>query len=231
MAHHEQAAQTSNILADSEAIEDPRAAVELIRADNTRVSAMFATGTQAIYVVWGLVWLIGYAILAMSSWQQGEPQMWAYLVYASALLCGVLFSTIFGIRSSSGWRGQSRIKGAVYGWSWLIAFGVGMTICTQMVYQFNISDAQAGRVYNCVAAFIVGLEYIMGSVLTDFDLPAFLGGVFMLLLSVCMIQATSGRGYVLMAALGGGSFLFLAMITYLSTRSYRQAMGRGGLKS
>ncbi|RBP98149.1 hypothetical protein CRD60_03100 [Bifidobacterium aemilianum] len=205
--------------AEAEAIENPAQALGLVNEQNRRVSSMLASGSQRICLVWGLVWMVAYLTLAVSSLlNHAVPSLWAFLLYGLAIMVGVVLSIVLGVRTGSGFRGESNIRGTAFGWSWILAFIFGMSMCTVMVTHFGLQDWQISMLYNSVAVLIVGIQYMAGSSLGSFDLPMFLCVVFMLLLCVVTLFLAGTVGYLVMALLGGGCFLALALLTYRANR-------------
>ncbi|AKV55215.1 hypothetical protein BACT_0665 [Bifidobacterium actinocoloniiforme DSM 22766] len=229
MTKFDEANHCPSVAGDPESISDPATAMRIIASDQSKLNARFAGRKQVIFLVWGLAWLVGYLVLAFSSMtHHGEPQGWAYVLFAIALLCGAVLFVAFHVRASRGWRGQSQLKGAAYAWSWLFAFAAGMSICGLIVVHFDLSDSMSWLLYNSVAAFIVGLQYMAGGLLGNFDLPMYLGGLFMLVLSVAMLLLTSTVGFFVMALLGGGSFLTLALVVRINSRRHSTSGVEGG---
>lgn len=204
---------------DDSVITDPAHALGLVEAENRKLDVLFASSGQYLYVTWGLVWVVAYLVLAVSSLRNvGGPSGLAFAIYGLLLLAGVVVSIVCGVKSVHGRRGQSKIRGTVYGWSWCLAFVSGMFMCTGLVQRLNLSDDRIAILYNCIAVLIVGILYMSGSILDAFDLPMFLGGLLMLLMGMFMPFLSGTVGFFTMAVVGGGSFLLLAALVFRGRR-------------
>ncbi|KFF30784.1 hypothetical protein BBOMB_0095 [Bifidobacterium bombi DSM 19703] len=212
---------------DEPAISDPAQAMRLVDDESRRLRAMFATNGQALYLTWGLVWLAAYLVLGISSLRTTHgPSSAAFIIYSLLLLTGVATSIICGIKAGTGRRGQSKLKEMIYGWSWFLAFLGGMLMCAGLVRHLGLSGEYVATVYNCTAVLIVGILYMVGSVLADFDLPMFLGGVLMLVIGILMPLLSATVGFFIMAVVGGGSFLVLAGVVHACTRGLNRKRAR-----
>lgn len=200
-----------------EVIQDPQEALRLVEHQSDRVDRVFGVFSWAFCMIWGVAWLLAYGLLGAATWwNANSTPAWAFIVFALILAAAVVVSAVIGIRHRGGYRSQGRREaslnrqGVIYGWSWALSFGVGMSAIGVFIGRFELSNDAAAVLYNIVAPLIVGGLYISGSAIWR-DLSQFVVGVWMLVLAFVSSFLTGVAGYLTLSVPAGGAMILLAV--------------------
>jgi hypothetical protein len=199
--------------------------MDLSREAAARGAALGSGVGRLDLATWGLIWLIGYGTLwiaAPDSAGEGPPA-WAFVVFFGLLGLGVAVSAIAGAKHGGQLVGPSSQAGMLYGFSWAVAFAVGMSTAGIIVGRYDLSGAVVGVIYNFLAALITGSLYMAGSAVFK-DPPMFWTGVVMVGLAPIGALVGLPTGYLVMALVGGG--LMLGGFALETWRSRRAAQPR-----
>jgi len=202
---------------------DPAAAMNLYRTGRARARTAGTDLSRLWMATWGVAWLVGYLCLwAGSRMRDGEPPAWAAGVFFGLLAVAAVVSMVAGLRSSRRVVGPTALAGALYGWSWFVAFGGGMTILALVVNRYDVSGPAVAVLYNSVVALIAGSLYLAGS--AAFKEPAmFAIGTVFVVLGVIGALAGVPAGYLVMALAGGGLMLIGFVVATVLTVHARTA--------
>jgi len=186
---------------------DPAAALRLYRTGTARAYAASTDVSRLFWATWGLAWLLGYLCLWAGARLTGSmPPVWAFIVFYAVMAAGIVISAVFGIRSSQRLKGPSALAGTLYGWSWFLGFGGGMTMVALFTNRYDLPGPAISVMYNAVAALIAGALYMAGA--AAFKVPSmFLVGVVFIVLSILSAVVPLPAGFLVMAFLGGGLML------------------------
>lgn len=165
---------------------------------------------RLLFGVWGLAWLIGYLAMWFTSRETGSPERWSGWVFAGCIVGAMVFTIVHSIARTAGTRGASARAGALYGWTWFLAFAVYGTILGAMGDAGAPPEVMA-IVANGVASLIVGLMYLAGGMLFCENRMSVVGG-WMLITAVVAVYAGMPNTYLVMAVAGGGGFLAIAVV-------------------
>ncbi|MFE7404525.1 hypothetical protein [Isoptericola sp. NPDC057559] len=200
--------------------------LRLIREQQDRARAALEPDGRALYGAWGVAWLAGYLVLWASARAHGEPEPWAFWVFAGAIAAAVVFTMVHTISRTAGTRGVSARTGAMYGWSWMLGF------LTFSVFLGGLARAGAdGEVMalasNGGACLVVGLLYLGGA--TAFgDRSLFVLGAWILLVAGAATLVGLPGTYLVMALAGGGGFVVMAGVEHLRILRRRRRTDDGG---
>lgn len=202
---------------------DPAESLRLIGELHTRTRSAVAPDDRLLFGVWGLAWLVGYLSLWFSAtddlsgfpWnlEAVSPSTPAYLVFAGALTLAVVFTIVHTLRRSAGLRGVSARAGALYGWSWPIAFSAFSFVIGGLA-SAGASGTVIALASNAFASTIVGLLYLGGGIAFR-DRGLYILGVWILLVGAFATLAGVPLTYLVMAGLGGGGFLLMGLIDHV----------------
>ena len=205
---------------------DPRLALVLSQQAAARSAALSSWVPRIDLATWGLIWLLAYGTLWIAARGAAEgPPAWAFVIFFGLLAAGMVGSAIAGAKHGGQMVGPSSRAGMLYGWTWMIAFGVGMSTVGIIVNRYDLHGAVVGVLFNSLTALIAGILYMAGSALFK-DPPMLWTGAVMASLGPIGALVGLPTGYLVMALVGGG--LMLAGFVIVTWRSRRPGRIRSG---
>jgi len=209
------------VLADTAEALGPADAMGIIRDGKARARTASTTMSRLMMAIWGMAWLIGYGCMWLGSRSSGgQTTVWAYAVFFTLLVLAAVTSTAAGVRASrrEGIVGPTATAGALYGWSWFVAFAGGMAIAGLLVARYGLTGAVIAVLFNSLAALIVGALYMAGAAVFREPAMFVIGGVFVAL-GVLGTVVGVPAGFLVMALAGGG--LMLVGVVVETLRAHR----------
>ncbi|MDQ7879978.1 hypothetical protein Q9R08_18460 [Microbacterium sp. QXD-8] len=207
--------------ADDDAPRDAAAMLDLVRSQQDRVTRRLAAEVPLILLAWGIAWFVGFGLLWLIDGAKpaaGVPLPVAVTVFI-VLMAGALVATaILGIRSGRGIRASAgaAFTGAVYGWSWTIAF-IAMFVFGTALVRNGMPPELANIYYPTASTLLVGLLYFVGGGIWHAKPLLWLGGWIMV---VALVASFFGypTHYLVFSIAGGGVFLVGALVAWLWIR-------------
>jgi hypothetical protein len=201
---------------------DPAETLRLIRQHQE--AARDATGPDGrlLFGAWGLAWVIGYLAMWTTARETGSPEPWAGWVFACCIAGATAFTIVHSVTRTAGTRGASARIGALYGWTWFLAF-TALGVVLGAMGEAGAPPEVMAIAANGFACVIVGLMYIAGGLLFEEIRMAAVGG-WMLVAAVLAAFAGMPNTYLVMAVAGGGGFLAMAVVEQVF-RSRRRSPG------
>lgn len=198
-------------------------ALALIRRQQSALERDQLSGIPWILAVWGVAWTVGFLAL-WSGYEGGNP--WFQLplavagtVFGVLILGSIVISAVIGMRLNRGVRGPSNFSGAVYGIAWPVvslgAYLIGVALAV------NGMDRELQSLFfPAIYALVAGAMYLMGAALWRSVDQLVLGAVIIVAGTVAPFFGAPTNNLV-MALLGGGSFLIAALVMQLGLRRGR----------
>jgi len=210
---------------------DAAALLALIADQQQRARDAAGPDSRLLFGLWGLAWLIGYGVLALTGRQDadGTPAPWAFVLFAALIAAAVVVTAVHSIRRGAGTVGPSNVSGTLFGLSWPIGF-VGMSLLLGGVARAGASDQVMALLSNAVACLLVGLIYLGGGAMWQSRVLYLLGTWVLLLGAVSTFAGTPGQ-YVVLALAGGGGFLVGALVEHLRRRAAAGGVPRPAVAS
>ncbi|PPK92013.1 hypothetical protein CLV92_11857 [Kineococcus xinjiangensis] len=198
----------------------------LIERQQRRVSEAVSVDPVLIYGAWGVAWLVGFLLFALSlggSGLLGLSAGAAAPVLGLLLLAAMVITTVHTARATTGIAGPGATSGALYGWSWLLGFAALAALIASL-HRYT-ADPQVFAVLSAGgSALVVGLLYLAGGALWREPHQFALGA--WILLTGCGGALLGLPGlYWAMSLAGGGGFLLTAAVFALRRRG-RAGTGR-----
>lgn len=189
---------------------DPAETLRLIRQHQEAARDATEPDGRLLFGAWGLAWLIGYLAMWTTARETGTPEPWAGWVLACCIAGATAFTIVHSITRTSGTRGASARIGALYGWTWFLAF-TALGVVLGAMGDAGAPPEVMAIAANGFACVIVGLMYIAGGLLFEEIRMAAVGG-WMLVAAVLAAFAGMPNTYFVMAVAGGGGFLAMAVV-------------------
>jgi hypothetical protein len=201
---------------------DPAETLRMIRQQQEAARDATEPDGRVLFGAWGLAWLIGYLAMWSTARDTGTPAPWAGWVLAGCIVGATGLTVVHSVTRTSGTRGASARVGAMYGWTWFLAF------MAYGVLLGAIGDAGASTEVQAIAAngfacVIVGLLYLAGGMLFE-ELRMYAIGGWMLVTAVLAAFAGMPNTYFVIAVAGGGGFLVMVAVEQV-IRARRRSPG------
>jgi len=206
---------------DEDEPRDAAAMLDLVRSQQDRVTRQLAAEVPLILAAWGIAWFVGFGLLWLIDGAKPAfaiPLPLAVAVFV-VLMAGALVATaLLGIRSGRGIRAsaESAFTGAVYGWSWTIAFVAMFVFGTALIRNGMPADV-ANIYYPTASTLLVGLLYFVGGGIWHAKPLLWLGGWIIVVALVAPFFGYPAH-YLVFSLAGGGVFLVGAVVAWLWVR-------------
>lgn len=195
---------------------DPAALLALIAEQRATTRRRTEPSLAVIATAWGSAWLIGYLVLYLTARSASTPPPWAFGVFAALLGLAIAVTAVHIARRFAGVSGESATVGAMYGWTWLIAFLVAALVFGGAVRAGATPEVMA-VLTNGVSCLVVGLIYLAGGMVWREWRMFALGGWIAVIAGVASLTGAPTL-YLVMALAGGGGFLVAAAVDAVTKR-------------
>ncbi len=206
---------------------DPREMLALLEAEQARTQEALDPDPRLIFAVWGIAWLLGFTVFWMAASATSPievPMAGAALFFFGCMAVAVAVTTTHIGRRVVGVRGGSSTVGAMYGWSWFLAFAT-LTAIMQGAFRNGLSDDTTGLLWSVLSGLVVGVLYLAGGALWQ-DWSQFGLGAWILISSAVGALAGYPAVYLVMAVGGGGGFLLAALYFVVRRRGTPETTAR-----
>jgi hypothetical protein len=204
---------------------DLAATAALIEAQRARVEQALDVDPRILFGTWGTAWLLGFGMLwaaAAGTGLVGEGPAGAGF---GLLLVGAMVVTAVHLtRATTGVRGASVVQGAMYGWTWMLAFAVLAALGAALV-RGGADGHVTSLVMTVVPALIVGCLYMAGGALWQ-DRSLFGLGAWILVVTAAGALVGPPHMLLIMSLAGGGGMLAVCVME--SVRRRGRPRGAGG---
>ncbi|WP_062077375.1 hypothetical protein [Demequina globuliformis] len=187
----------------------------LMEGQRRSVRAKLDRRFSVLLVVWAAAWAIGFFALWSGERIGGNPlfripELTAWLIFGSVMVAGIVWSIVTGILSGRGFRGVSRLSGALYGWSWSVSM-MGAGLFTAGLQREGMSDELAALLYPGLFVTLVGVLYLTGAALQRSPAQFALGCVMILIVVIATYVGTPTH-YLIYATAGPVAMLAVAAL-------------------
>lgn len=197
--------------------------LDLVAAQQERVSQAQLSPIPWLYAVWGVAWLVGFLVL-WSSELAGIP----WFTLPAALAAGVFVvliggaavaSVVMGMRVNRGVRGASSFGAAVYGLSWPLC-GAAFFVLGAGLLRNGLSAELAALYFPSAFALMCGAVYLGGAALWR-DTSQLVLGIALLAIGAAAPYFGSPANDLFLAVAAGGAFFAAAGATAAGRRRGR----------
>ncbi|MFC9256331.1 hypothetical protein [Amycolatopsis thailandensis] len=195
----------------------PEESLALIASQTEKTRREIGPNPAVLLAVWGLVWLFGFGLIYVSAPPTALMPMWVAATITVAGFVGAMaYSAIYGIRAGRGVRGPSRLVGAMYGWSWMIAFG-GLTVVNTALIRLGLDIDLIPLLWSGTSLMLTGLMYLAGGMLWQSKLQYGLG-VWIIACGAASVLAGGPHNFLVLSLAGGGGFLVASLVFLVRSR-------------
>lgn len=204
---------------DDESTLTPEETLRLIDEQQSATVKRLKGDPLLLYVPWGVAWLLGFTTLFLHYGLDGVPYAPISQNQAVAVLMGAQMvagaAAAYGIvKMQVRARGVSSTRGAMYGYSWFIAFVLMSVICVRM--SLILPPAEAGLLWGAVSFLVVAVHYMLGGAIW-LEKPMFFIGVWTAAVTGAGVLLGPGWHALLAAVLLGGGYIVIGL--WLRSRS------------
>jgi len=206
---------------DEEVPLSPEASLALI-TEQQQAAARGLDVDAAIFLgPWGAAWLLGYGLLFLRYGPDDRVIVsmpgWLPIAVLYALLVSAgIGSSIAGRRATRGVAGESAERGAMYIWSWFVAFA-GFAVLGPHFEEF-LPEAEFGLLMGALPVLITAILYMSGGAVWH-DRGQFAFGVWLSAVNAAGVVAGPGWHSLIVSLLGGGAMLATAAYSRLRRSS------------
>ncbi|HZI97358.1 MAG TPA: hypothetical protein VFD41_07530 [Actinomycetales bacterium] len=194
----------------------------LIEEQHARVASALDVDERLLYSVWGLAWLIGFAGLYATAGSDpliDLPHEGAVGALLALLVAAAVLTAVHIARATRGLRGVSSVTGAMYGWTWMLAFAA-LPVLIASAERLGVSDEALDMLWTTLPGLLVGVLYMVGGALWQDRFQFGLGVWILASTSLGSLAGLPGVYLVLSLAGGGG---MLAAAAWFAVRRRRGA--------
>ena len=206
----------------------PGESLALIEAQSREATRRLAVDPVPILGAWGAAWLVGFGAVYLASPQGPGP----YLpTWAAGVLLALLFAVAIAVSVVQGaWRGRgvegpSRRVGAMYGWSWPLAFGGLYAVNIGLIHQ-GLPSSVGPLLWSGSSLLVVGLLYLAGGMIWA-DRVQYGLGAWTLITGAASVSAGVPANFAVLSLAGGGGFLVAAALAWARARRPRRGPAQG----
>ena len=187
---------------------DPAASAALIAEQRAKVEAAVEVDGRILFVAWGVAWLLGFGLL----WAVDVdpplvdiPRGMGLTVFFALLVAAMAVTAVHLARKARGVRGTSALQGAMYGWSWFLAFA-GVGALGYALHRDGASEQVSGMVMMTVSTLVVGSLYMADGAIWG-ERAQFTLGAWILVATIIAVVAGAPNMLLVMSLAGGGGML------------------------
>jgi hypothetical protein len=189
----------------------PAQMLALLESERQRAAAALSPDPRLLFGVWGAAWFVGF----LSMWASASAAapvrpdgavagtLFAVLLVAAAVVTGVHIA-----RRTGGVQGASSRVGAMYGWTWFVAFAALFAVMAG-AYRQGLGGGTEAVLWSGLSALVVGALYMAGGAIWQ-DTVQFALGLWIVLSGAAGALAGFPSVFLVMALAGGGGFLVVA---------------------
>ncbi|MEQ3551180.1 hypothetical protein WIS52_11930 [Pseudonocardia nematodicida] len=176
-----------------------------------REQARNEPGFGPYFVVWGVSWLV-----IGLSWFAAGAGLWsptaAGIATLVAVVVGVVFSVVLGVRTDRGVQGPSRTYGAMYGVGWMVAMiSTGVTAVALLRFVApELAATAPGAFLPALFVLVAGVVYTVSGALWRSPIDYGLG-IALQVVAVATALAPFPWNNLVMAIGGGGALVAVGL--------------------
>jgi hypothetical protein len=196
---------------------DPAASLRLIAQERAATQRRLIPDPRLQLWPWGFAWLVGFGVFFLRFGPDNrvlvDMPTWVPLTVLLGLitLAGVITGVV-GARAGRHVTGPSSRQGAMYGFTWSVAFAAMAVLLSRLSHLLPVPEANLLWAGAMVA--VTGILHMAGGAIWN-DRDLYVLGVSINVVNVAGIIAGPGWHALIIAVLGGGGMLAAGLISWL----------------
>ena len=196
---------------------DPAESLRLIARERATTARRLMPDPRLLLWPWGLAWLIGFGVffLRFGPDEQVFVDMPDYLpltVLLGLITLAGITTGVVGARAGRQVSGPSSRQGAMYGFTWSVAF-IGMAVLFSRISDL-LPVPDANLLWAGAMVALTGALHMAGGALWN-DRVLYILGLSISVVNVVGIIIGAGWHALIVAVLGGGGMLLAGLVSWL----------------
>ena len=170
-----------------------------------------------LYLPWGLGYLVAFGATWLAAGPDPVlPAAVATVLVAIAAVVPLVASGVTVGRSTRGLAGPSRRVSRLYGWSWVLGFAALVAVLVRLD-ALGVPVETSSLIWTGACLVLVGVLFLAGGTLWPGS-GQYVLGVWILASAVVAVLAGYPTNFLLLAVLGGGGLVVLAVVAHVRSR-------------
>lgn len=189
----------------------PEQSLALVEAQRARVAQETDVNTVLLYGAWGLAWFLGFGLWALSEGTDpvvALPSGLVGAVFGLLIVGAAVVTMVHSMRAGRGLRGRDQVRGAMYGWTWMLAFAA-LFVVMWALHQQDAPEPLLRLLWPVLSCLLVAVMQMMGGAIWTDAYQFGIGAWILLCTGAGAVLGLPGF-YLLMSLAGGGGFLLMA---------------------
>jgi hypothetical protein len=196
---------------------DPAESLRLIAQERAAAGRRLTPDPRLLLWPWGLAWLIGFGVYFLRFGPDEHvyvdmPEFVPLTVLLGLITLAGIVTGIVGARASRQVSGPSSRQGAMYGFTWSVAF-IGMAVLLSRVSDL-LPVPNANLLWAGAMVALTGALHMAGGALWN-DRILYVLGASISVVNVIGIVIGPGWHALIVAVLGGGGMLVAGLVSWL----------------
>jgi len=196
---------------------DPAESLRLIAREQATATRRLTPDPRLLLWPWGLAWLIGFSVYFLRFGPDERvyvdmPDFVPLTLLLGLMILAGIITGVVGARAGRQVSGPSSRQGAMYGFTWSVAFTGMATLFSQVS---NLLPApEANLLWAGAMVALTGALHMAGGAIWN-DRPLFLLGLSISVVNLAGILIGPGWHALIVAVFGGGGMLLAGLLSWL----------------
>ncbi|GAA3347536.1 hypothetical protein GCM10020358_62700 [Amorphoplanes nipponensis] len=196
---------------------DPAESLRLIAREQAATVRRLTPDPRLLLWPWGLAWLVGFGVFFLRFGPGGRvyvdmPDFLPLTVLLAAITLAGIVTGFVGARAGRQVSGPTSRQGAMYGFTWSVAF-IGMAVLLSRVSEL-LPVPDANLLWAGAMVALTGALHMAGGALWN-DRVLYVLGISISVVNVVGIALGPGWHALVVAVLGGGGMLVAGLVSWL----------------
>ena len=196
---------------------DPAESLRLIARERAATGRQLTPDPRLLLWPWGLAWLIGFGVYFLRFGTDGRvfvdlPEFLPLTVLLGLIAVAGIITGVAGARAGRQVSGPSSRQGAMYGFTWSVAF-IGMAVLLSRISDL-LPVPSANLLWAGAMVALTGALHMAGGALWN-DRTGYILGIWISVVNVVGILLGAGWHALIVAVLGGGGMIVAGFVAWL----------------
>jgi hypothetical protein len=196
---------------------DPAESLRLIAREQAATGRQLTPDPRLLLWPWGLAWLIGFGVYFLRFGPDGRvfvdlPEFLPLTVLLGLIAVAGIITGVAGARAGRQVSGPSSRQGAMYGFTWSVAF-IGMAVLLSRISDL-LPVPSANLLWAGAMVALTGALHMAGGALWN-DRTGYILGIWISVVNVVGIILGAGWHALIVAVLGGGGMIVAGFVAWL----------------